>query len=111
MNAPSNALALQQAEGAVRRVLDHVGRVLRKYPRETVVPVDMLDACIWAYSGMSVASKTSGASPLPQDVVVTVAREYHRTLTVSFPLRLLDAPEQDIHVWARALYWRGQVET
>lgn len=83
----------------IREIVDHASRVLRKFPFETV-PEDLK----WiARNHHSEIFHRIGERGIRLVIIPMFGESVRRSL----PLDLLDAPEKDIHKWARKSYWEG----
>lgn len=86
-------------QARILEIVDHAKRVLRKFPYNTV-PEDLK----WIVASHNHELFHRIGKRGIRLVVVPMWDEPRRR---SLPLELLDAPEQDIHKWARESYWTG----
>lgn len=95
---PTNLEALDQVDAAVARVISTVRSVLRKYPYGTLHPT--LVPYVHRYPDRSTRRSTHG-----DEIVLGFSAHFSKADMLSFPVVLLDAPEQEITRWARDQYW------
>lgn len=94
----SNIAALEQANSAVAYIITIIGRVLVKFPSNTLAP--SLVAFTHRYGTSAIRLSGSG-----DEVVLTSRPAWSGITGLRFPVRLLDAQESEITKWARDKYW------
>lgn len=94
----STARSLEEAHARVAEVVEHLGRVLRKYPPHTVEP-----HLRWALRTPRNVSVRVGAL----NVYVT-SSWVGGTVEGRFPKYLLDEQISATHAWARNEYWTAR---
>lgn len=94
----TNAAALDQVNASVERVTATIGRVLSKYPQNTLSPA--LLPFVQRHWDIAVRRSTKG-----DEIVLVISTFFSKTITLRFPVELLDAQESEITRWARDQYW------